>query len=730
MRLVQTNKAGKGKAQHKHFVYVDDKLGGLSSIANDHSHEVTPYQEPTDPVVDPISNIELAPGKPGGHEVLPGGKDKHTHALEELMADEPSQKLSDKDLVDKNKELYRIAMANESDAYDRGSKSEEFYMGDQWKPEDKKSLEAVDRAALTVNEVESKIDLLSGYQRQNRSDFRFLPTEGGDGRVADILNVLVKNVCDVNDWEFEETDIFEDGMITGRGNIHAYIDYTENHEGDIKLEHFPWRNVKYGPHNKKDGSDCEYVVKAKWYSKDKVIAMFPKKKALIDIDWENYAPNNKVTQLESPTDYPSPGQEPTPVAKMNEELPASDDSSLVSISKKEYLLIETEWKEYTAVPVVFDQENEFFQNATGFSDASLNKIKTIPGLDWITRVVTRIRQVTTCGGVLLRDQYLDDIDFSMIPFYAKKKGNRYWGKIEGVKDLQLETNKRHSQSVDIINKMAAYGWFYDSETFDNKQDEDKFTKQAAKPGFKIKVADSLKPPVKSEGIKFPAELAALMQEDSNKIKEIMNINLEMAGMARSSQSGVAIVEQKRQGLVGNEFLFDNLNRSKKRLGKKIVRMIKKCYSPERMIRILDSLKPQQPQQQMNADQQSAQGQPAEPTLKYSREELLDLLKNDDLLNYDVVVTESAFNPTNRLANFLIWSDLAGKGAPIPIMSLVDMSDVPDKEKLKQDIQQEMQRQQQTEQNKNQTEITKTMIAHGAKGGSPQGMSGTGGPSIK
>jgi hypothetical protein len=257
--------------------------------------------------------------------------------------------------------------------------------------------------------------------------------------------------------------------------------------------------------------------------------------------------------------------------------------------------------------------------------------------------------------------------------------------------------------------MAAYGWFYDDETFGSKENETRFTQDSAKPGFKIKIGDITKPPIQNQGTPFPRELAEMMGLESQKIKEIMNINVEMAGMARSSQSGLAIQEQKRQGLIGNEFLFDNLNFSKKRLGRKIVRMLKACYSPQRMVRILNSTAKQGGDVQL---QQKA-------ISDYDPQELHDMFASDDLVKYDVVVAESQFNPTNRLANFMIWSDLAGKGAPIPIMSLVDMSDAPDKDKMKQAIQAEMDRTAKIDSDKNQTEIVKTQIAHQGKPGTPQ-----------
>ena len=89
-------------------------------------------------------------------------------------------------------------------------------------------MESIERAALTINEIEPKIDLLSGYQRQNRTDFKFMPVEEGDQRVADILNVVVKNITDQCQYPHEETLVFEDMAIRGRGCFNIYVSNEKN----------------------------------------------------------------------------------------------------------------------------------------------------------------------------------------------------------------------------------------------------------------------------------------------------------------------------------------------------------------------------------------------------------------------------------------------------------------------------------------------------------------------
>lgn len=698
MKLLKTTKFGKGKGSHFHFVYLNEATqSGISSTDNKHSHSVS-FSPPTPEMFDQFTG-EVIPAQEG-RWVFDGD---HPHELIDLSLS-PKKREENENLAKENRELFRVADGIEQDSRKKAIESEEYVMGKQWKKTDKDHLEAQDRAAITVNEIEAKVDLLSGYQRQNRSDFRFFPVEDGDGKVADLLNVVVKSITDQNDYEYEETDIFLDEVVTGRGNIHCYVDYKDDIRGEIKIEKFPWKDAYYGPHTKANGIDAEYVIKAKWYSLAKVKQLWPDKEIEIDDDFKTYGTSDAGVVTTG-------DQYLKPDAKGEESM-----TSFVNIAKKEYRVLEIERKEYLRIPVLADEGNDNYQSLEGMTEKEVNSVETIPDIKVIRQPETRIRKTIQAGDVILEDGDGNDSEFSLIPVYAKKSGNDWWGKVEGVKDVQLEINKRHSQSIDIINKNSAYGFFYDSSTFTGSKEKEKAKAELAKPGFFLEVQDALRPPNKVEGGKFPAELVNMMALDSQKIKELMNVNTEMLGQGGAYQSGYAMVEQKRQGLIGNEFLFDNLNRSKKRLGKKIVRLIQKVYSPERIYRIVEN------QNQMTPVELG--GQPME---NFPKEMIIDMLRNADLTKYDLAVSTSNFNPTTRTANFLIWADMAGKGAAIPMEVLVDLSDLPDKEKVKAAFARQQQAQKEEGQNKMKMEIGKTLIAKGVDPSTM--MQDTAGPAI-
>ncbi|NIT02545.1 MAG: hypothetical protein GTO09_10480, partial [Candidatus Latescibacteria bacterium] len=335
--------------------------------------------------------------------------------------------------------LFKEAKNIESDSRDDAEESEEFYRGEQWTTEQINKLESEHRSYLTFNHIQANVKLLSGYQRQNRTDLRFFPIEDGDARVADVLNIITKVILDNNGFDVEETLCFEDVLISGRGFIELLVDYSENYNGDIIVEHFPWADVYMGPHIRPDAKDCEYMVKAKWFSKAKVKQAWPDKADDIQTEWDFYADPERKTQLEIPGEnyVHSDNIEP----RSGGLLP---DGELMDIAKKNIRVLECWRKEFRRIFILANPEDDFFHSAEGWSDEDVKKAKTIPGFFAIPKHTHAMRKTTLAARTMLDDDYPDVSfnDFSLIPIYADKKGPHFWGKVEVGKDPQRETNKR------------------------------------------------------------------------------------------------------------------------------------------------------------------------------------------------------------------------------------------------------------------------------------------------
>jgi len=696
--------------KHSHIAYLSPSGEGQSSMDGGHSHSIV-LQQSMQETIDPQTGMPVMVPVSGGLVVSPAGVDGHSHdLLDEITAEDKKPSEKDEDVVSTVKALFKAAKEDECDSREEAEESEKFYRGgkDQWEESDRNDLQAEKRPALTFNEIEAKIDLLSGYQRQNRLDIRYFPTEEGDARVADILTAVVKNINEQCNFDHKETKAFEDEMIVGRGLLHTYIDYDDDIRGTIKTERFPWMDAYFGPHEEEDLSDCEHVSKARWFSKAKCKQMWPEKAKNIEQTFDLYDDDKRLKGYPS-DQYEHPDKQV--------EIAGGADPDYVNIARKEIRVIETTYKEYAQVTVLAVPEDDVYLPAKGWDSKDIAAAKTIPNITAIPRKVTRFRVSTIGGDILLDDFYSDLEDFAITPIYAKKRGNFWWGKIKAVKDPQREINKRRSVMADIMNRMNGYGRYYDDQTFPDAKEEKNFKKNVAKAGFVQKITDAQRPPHKEDGTRFPAELANSIALDSQKIRDIMNVNVAMMGQDTGS-SGVALARSERQGVIGNEFLFDNLSLAKRRLGRLYIPLIQKVYTPERIMRLILNRMQKTPVE--IGGKKFDDKNPMDPVTQSA---IMQLLETTDLGKHDVVVGEMKMSPTMQLAYFSMFSEMAGKGAPIPPSLIIKLSPLPDKEKQEalQAIEQQQQQSAAQEKAKFDTEIQKTLIAK--QGPGAMGMGG-------
>jgi hypothetical protein len=657
---------------HSHLVYLLDDGTGVSTESKKHNHIVE-------------------------NGVLIG--EDHSH---ELVKVEPKPNKAgtskENDKISKVMTLFKEWKTNESDSREKGKESENYVLNKQWKDDVKSKLKGEERATLTLNHIAANVQLLSGIQRQNRTDIRYLPVEDGDSDIAEILTALVKNITEQSNYPFEETYTFLDQIIVGRGFFHIYVDRSKNLEGDIIIERYPWDDVYLGAHEKFDLSDLEGLIKAKWFSKEKIKQLWPAKADDIQRTMDDISTVSGDVHTRKIGDQYSVNEGST--VKLN-------DSDFTNLKRKEFRVMELWEKEFKNITVIVDAINEFYYNAeeNGLTPKEINSLKALDKFSFVPRQGHRMRKTIVAGGVLLENKIVSKEespfnDFSLVPVYALKKGDMFIGKVEYAKDPQNEVNKRHSQIADILNRVASFGWFYDDETFNTPQDADNFRKDTAKAGFVSKLKNTQRPPAKVEGVKFPGEIASFMGEEERQLSILLNINPEMRGFQGGAESGIAIQQKNRQGLLGNEYLFDNLSFAKKNLGRKLVALIQEVYTPERIVRILENANERQPIE--------IGGQPFE---SLDRNEVIRVLTETDLTKYDVVVSESPFNATKREADFVTWAGIANNRPEIPLEFLLELSDLPNKDKYLGMVAQQRQQEIEIEQGKQNVELQKTAMAN-------------------
>ena len=670
-----------GSKPHTHIIYIDADTGdAVCSTCQNHTHEVFP----TETVMVLSTDLEHT------HQVIPIP----------VQSDEVKPPTGDdEEVVSDALSLFKTACEYEDKSRKSGKEAYEFFKGNQWDKGLKSELNSKKRATQVYNYIQSKIDVLSGLARQNRTDPRAFPVEGSDGGVADIATAALVRISKNNVLASEEIRVFEDEVITGRGLFHVYISQDRDPRGDIIIERFPWADGYLGVHSKLDASDATHAHKAKWISVAEAKSRYPELKDYIDGLIADSREEINTTNL-----VQDPGSKGSTVDfKTHPEI--------IDQQHRRIRLIEHEIKEFKIDYNIVSPDETVMIKTTR---EVFNKLKELPSHIKLVGIKTTreiIRVVTTIGDKLISNEYpfRPYNGFSLIPSYAYKFDDGTWfGKVEAMKHAQMEINKRGSQGIDIVNRMLGRGWFIDPETFNSPSDENKFIENSGSSGWVQKVQSVERPPRQADSMSYPPELFNLHQLNLSIMEGVSNITSSLSGQQQTGyESGSAILRLQRSGLVGNERVFDNFILSKQTMFRNVFRLMQEFYSPARIARIVlsEASDTQRSEPLTIGDNEiSPFRSPQEDEMIY--QDIQNMLDTTDLLKYDIQIGEQIFSATNKEAQFTMWSEAATHGLPVPLEMLIELSSLPNKGKWNKIVKEQESMRQQMEQMKYTAELQK------------------------
>ena len=707
---------------HHHVVYTKDDGTGACSTNAGHTHDVSWIAEQI--VTQPAKDGQGQPvldqqGQPQQEQVqIPGfwllhnaGKKPHTHNVEKLkLVEEDTDVVSgegEDDVLDGEKEVvqyvrsrYKTAMSSEAKSMAGAKTAMAYKRGEMWPSDIRNSLDDKSKAHITLNFAKAKLDALCGYQKRNRTDIIYRPDTNGSEMVADIYTSIANDVLHKADYPYNESLVFEDGAHAGRGLLHVDTSRKRRIDGDIVVSKYEFDECLFGPHNRVDAEDCEYIVKWKWISLATAKQLAPEKYTEIREELQS-----DKTELDG-------GDGKWERFAGDQYFNANAGDMVVAVemydkAKKTIKALELEEKVTEKIPVIYDALASFYLPGSiskYMSPDDLDMVKTISDLSIEYVEDTRVKVTTVIGPCVVKTKYSSLDDFSVVPFYANKDKNYWWGKMLEVKDACDEVNKRHSQLADWGNKLASSDpIIVDKNTFTPNYLED-FKKNSSTFGYIAVVEDKSNIPIRMPNQSNVA--SGLIQAEqllNGMMGQLMNINEQLLGQAQASQSGQAIMLSQMAALMGNEYLFDNLSVAKRKVAKLVMRLIRKTWTTQRIIDHLDKI------DRKNGGLKIA-GRSLNEINKQELETQLESVIEDD---YQVVIDESKSSPTRRMANLSILMDYSkgnpGAVPPTLMIQLLDLS--PElKNEWMQFLQQQAQAQAQAQQQTASTEIQKTQIA--------------------
>lgn len=564
-----------------------------------------------------------------------------------------SKQAKEEELLAKLNKWWSLADSYQTEWQNQAQRDLDFYLGKQWDSKDIDKLNREGRPALTFNHIRAPINLVSGYERQNKHDIKVVNKKGGSRVLAEVLTKLIKDIMDTQNGSYEKSLAFWKGIITARGWLALNMDYEEDPiNGNIVIEEVSPFKVFPDPFFEKyDLRDAMFMFKIAWLPKDKIEQTWPDKKK----DLESLHAIEKDKQS---IDYGDDYRDSRRASGTGEE------------KEYKYRTKECTWIDYKKVKYLVNSRTGEIRNAEDWTTLKLKAMTAIfPDWKVVERSKKTLHLTQYVGNVILQD--LEDpfngvTRHLLIPFFAYWIEGKWRSLITDLQDPQQEINKRRSQLLHHLNQSAHSGWIADEDAVADWKDVEDF---GSKPGVIIKVRknkrlDRIDPAPLSEGHLILAKEAEMA------IKIVSGVNADLLGLTPERQeSGVAMQLRQRQGNITIESLFDNLRLTEKILGQTLIEMIQRSgvYSKEEMVKVV--IDGQEQEVQVNQKTQGMLG-------------AIEKIQNDlSIGRYAVTVTSSPITPTARLANFYALTEMAKQGLPVPPDMIIEQSDMPNKEEM-------------------------------------------------
>ncbi len=624
-----------------------------------------------------------------------------------------SQKTKDEKLI---RRVYRdLGYSSEKMSKLRKSIRDDFKfeLGQQWQPKDVDTLRGVGVKAITINKIKPIIKLLTGIERQSKSDYKAFPEGAEDEITGEVATRLMKNVVKNSSLEIKMSDTFKNGSIGGMCFLEPYIDYSfDMINGDMKFKKISPLNVYFDPHFKEyDMSDSKFIIKiTEDLTKDDLLSLFPGEEKKID-EAASGKINFDILSDTSVEGYPDLDSAEALDAGI-EEGKRDPTYDLIDYyykeSAKRYFVVITD----RGIIEEFETEDE----AQGFSSEFGGEIieRNVPVI-MHCQVVGRTRFFSG-----LAWSYPQSRTYPIFSFFAElitedlnDLSLTIQGVVRGIKDLNEEYNKRRTQEIRHLNASANSGFdIEENQLIDGE--EEKLKNMGSAPGIVIKRRSGSAPLIRISPMPLSQGHAQLAAENAQDLKEASGVNPDLLANDSQSQSGRAILLKQRQGLQMIQELLDNYGVTKKNVGKFIISQLPEIFTTQSAMRVLGQAfiaenftvptnivldrglrKVAEGEEDQLTDLErevmlTYPGHPAEEPIVDSEgnqltvvdtdtanEVVSNVLNNKELMKYDIAIGEGPYQDTIRLANFMEMKELAQQGVPIPPNVLVELSMIPE-----------------------------------------------------
>ncbi len=130
------------------------------------------------------------------------------------------------------------------------------------------------------NLIQQPINMVTGYERQHRKNFNYVPTEGADAETTDEYTQLITHVANAGSIHEDKSKAKELAAIAGMCLVQPYLDFNgdDQAQGTLKTKIWEYNAFLVDPYFRQaDMSDAQFVWCQEYISKKEAQDRFPDK---------------------------------------------------------------------------------------------------------------------------------------------------------------------------------------------------------------------------------------------------------------------------------------------------------------------------------------------------------------------------------------------------------------------------------------------------------------------
>jgi hypothetical protein len=541
-------------------------------------------------------------------------------------------------------------------------KCDEYYRGEQWAEEDLAKLNASKRPALTINEVLPTVNTVLGEQTQQRANIVYKPVGDGTSEVAEVITKVALHIWDDNSVDYQESQVFADGIIMGRGFFDIRMDFSDNINGEVRIVADDPLNIVIDSDAKDyDPKTWKGVSETKWLSLDDITLTYGKDKA---DELRGYVAcessyGSDSIELGAPTFGGTEGS--TGVGEYAGGEAETDGSTIRRVR-----VVERQHRKLSLVEYFVDQEHgDMRQVPEHWNREKRRAFAAQWGLGLIKKTESRIRWTATADHVVLHDSWSPYKRFTKIPYFAYFRRGKPFGLVRNLISPQDQLNKVSSQELHVVNTTANSGWITEAGSLTN-MDGNELAERGAETGLHIEYAQGRAVPEKIQPNQIPNGLDRISQKAEVNMRRISGVNESMTGNDKSEVSGVAMADKRSRGFVMLNVPFDNLTRTRNMLAEHVLELVQQFYTEGRVFQLTNYSNPEEPDEKVEVNQMTPEG---------------EVINDLTLGEYKVVVTSAPARDTFDEGQFAEAISLREIGVMIPDDAIIEYSHLSKKHAL-------------------------------------------------